>query len=590
VHSRHGYRLKLARARLSRFWLSCGAAALALLFSVNTIAHANHINYGSWNPPSANVNALAIHAALMPTSTWLTSSDSRVFFFGGSQHDPALPFGKNAWRLYNPATGSVTTLNFNGADAFCSGHAHTIDGQLLIVGGNEFYGEDAGGKGWNGMQLPGHVPANTAPTASCGAAGGATMNVHKCEGHFMGHRKVYAFNPAFNTLTELTSTERGHWYPSVLRVTGGGHELLTTAGHIASNEMPGSTGHDNWDFEVMHNASPNWTKVGSLQTSSYYPRGHLTPFAGGTLILNSAAGGTTAAIQFGTTTSVGVPIATAPAEYRGFHASSVLLPLRPNANGVYPPGKIMMTNEMNSVMLDLNNTAAGWVNTPARPNPAAGGGPKTRMHAIATLLATGDVFVSGGYSDPGNETTAVKYTEIWRDDLNAWHEGASAAVGRNYHSTALLLPDGRVWTAGGNKRAGFAQTGQPNGDGRELRVEIFTPWYYNLSRPTIASGFNLWQPPASGTWRINTGTGTTGTSITRVAMIAPGSVTHAFNNDQRYVELRITNRGTSWVEVNVPSSQAILPKGFYMLVISRSSNGNAAGAHIPSVARWVAMP
>ena len=83
--------------------------------------------------------------------------------------------------------------------------------------------------------------------------------------------------------------------------------------------------------------------------------------------------------------------------------------------------------------------------------------------------------------------------------------------------------------------------------------------------------------------------GTTGTSITRVALIAPGSVTHGFNNHQRYVELRITNRSTSWVEVNVPSAEAVLPRGFYMLVISRSSNGNSVGAHIPSPARWVSV-
>jgi hypothetical protein len=238
-------------------------------------------------------------------------------------------------------------------------------------------------------------------------------------------------------------------------------------------------------------------------------------------------------------------------------------------------------------ILDLGNIPAGWQNTPARPNPSIGGFPRLRQHAIATLLATGDVFVSGGYADPGNEATAVKYTEIFREDLNAWREGPSAVVGRNYHSTALLLPDGRVWTAGGNKRARFSQTEQPNGDGRELRIEIFTPWYYDSSRPTIASGFGLVQPPASGTWRIHTGLGTTGTSITRVALIAPGSVTHAFNNDQRYVELRITNRGSNWVEANVPASEGVLPRGMYMLVISRSSNGNGAGAHVPSLARWV---
>ncbi|HMI94471.1 MAG TPA: hypothetical protein VK509_24025, partial [Polyangiales bacterium] len=244
----------------------------------------------------------------------------------------------------------------------------------------------------------------------------------------------------------LTGTAHGRWYPTVARVTGGGYQLVALARHISASEpeQPGS-GHDNWDIETITSTTSGWATIGELGTTNHYPRVHLVPFSGGSLIVNSAIGGQTAAVFFGSGMTIGVPIATTPPEYQGYETSSVLLPLRPNANGVYPPGQIMTTNAAQAKLLDLNNTAAGWQNT-------------------------------------------------------------AAVVGRNYHFTALLLPDGRVWTAGGNKRAGFAQTDQPNGDGRELRVEIFTPWYYNLSRPTIGSGFtNLQQPPASGTWRISTG-------------------------------------------------------------------------------------
>src|SRR5205085_2213072 len=94
-------------------------------------------------------------------------------------------------------------------------------------------------------------------------------------------------------------------------------------------------------------------------------------------------------------------------------------------------------------------------------------------------------------------------------------------------------------------------------------------------------------PSAGGNWGVNTTT--SGTSVTRVALIAPGSVTHSFNVDQRYVELKIVSKTSTKVTVSVPASRSILPKGWYMLIISKSSSNHPAGAHVPSVAKWVKL-
>jgi hypothetical protein len=595
-HHRHSWKIPVEGARSPRRFESLGVLSALLASSllgcaaevgdpaaereVAVTTQALHINYGAWNANRPTTDVMAVHAALVPTSSWRTSSSARVLYWGGSQNDPALPppFGTNNWRLFDPSNWSSAALSFNTTDTFCSGHAHMKDGKLLIVGGNEYY--------WQ------NIPYSMSPIGwELGDWQCAEQNVHRCHQHLTGTRTTYAFDFTNNTMTPYGNTARGRWYPTVVRTKGrGGYQLAVMGGHLGANNFPGAQGgHNNWDYEAI-GSTTSWTRLAddTMGSTDHYPRVHLVPSEGGTTIMNSFTGGETVAFYEDTDgTPFGLPIASTPPEYGGIDTSSVLLPLRPNAQGVYPPGRIVVTGAPTYHMLNLSNFSAGW-QPMTRPQPADGGGPRRRRHSNATILATGDVLVTGGYVDPADETTAVRYTEIYREDLNQWQEAASAVVGRNYHSTALLLPDGRVWTAGGNKRAGYSQTDNPNG--RELRIEVFQPWYYSLSRPAILGSTGLVQPPTSGRWRINTASGTTGTSITRVALVAPGSVTHAFDVDQRYVELRVLARGSNYVEVSVPADPAVLPRGLYLLFISRSSNGNAAGAHVPSVGRWVRVP
>ena len=72
-------------------------------------------------------------------------------------------------------------------------------------------------------------------------------------------------------------------------------------------------------------------------------------------------------------------------------------------------------------------------------------------------------------------TTAppVFQAELWDPATNRWTQLASQTVYRGYHSTALLLPDGRVLSAGGR---------------HERTAEVFSPPYlFKGARPTISS-------------------------------------------------------------------------------------------------------
>jgi hypothetical protein len=183
-----------------------------------------------------------------------------------------------------------------------------------------------------------------------------------------------------------------------------------------------------------------------------------------------------------------------------------------------------------------------------------------------TLLPDGTVLATGGArnSNVNDVSAAVYEAELWSPATETWTTLAAMDRPRMYHSTALLLPDGRVLTAGGGRFG-------PD----ELSAQIYSPPYlFKGARPTISSA------PTQIGWASQFFVGTSDApGITSVALLRLGAVTHAFDQDQRYVPLTFVQSGGG-LTVTAPANGNLAPPGHYMLFIL-----NSAG--VPSVARIV---
>jgi hypothetical protein len=190
-----------------------------------------------------------------------------------------------------------------------------------------------------------------------------------------------------------------------------------------------------------------------------------------------------------------------------------------------------------------------------------------RMHGHAVLLPTGEVLCVGGVSGiPGQagfpDATGVRTPEVYNPFSDTWSAltGASEQeqVVRNYHSVALLMPDGRVWTAGSDHDA---RRGAGPSGAAELRIEIYEPWYYgNPNRPEITSVPDRWTTGQQFPLRT-----TQAEKIARVVMVRTGSCTHAFNPDQRHLALDFRFEGEDLLTVTAPPNGNIAPSGMYFV-------------------------
>ena len=210
----------------------------------------------------------------------------------------------------------------------------------------------------------------------------------------------------------------------------------------------------------------------------------------------------------------------------------------PGVNVQFAEGKLLVAGGNQGTWEDGASDDAFVIDMNTSPPTVTTTGSMNSRRTFANLvtLPTGEVLAIGGntsgqaFSDNGT----IYEAEIWSPGTGNWRTVAAMQVPRNYHSTALLLTDGRVLAAGGGYNSNDANVAYTHQDG-----EVYSPPY--LFAP--GGGTGTVRPTDHLRVPIVLILGEQFTVIARrqclqrFTMVRMGSTTHAVNTDTRFHEL-----------------------------------------------------
>jgi hypothetical protein len=225
------------------------------------------------------------------------------------------------------------------------------------------------------------------------------------------------------------------------------------------------------------------------------------------------------------------------------------------------------------------------VDLDARRNPrwkAVEDYPRSARYINAVTLPDDKVLLTGGSTGyRGAGDSDLHLSRLYDAQDGSLDRAAANEVGRNYHSTALLLPDGRVMTMGSDPLYGDADNSTPGTF--ETRIEIFTPPYLHTGtqRPqiTAVNGSRESVKVRRGTTFHVDAEARPGGKIVSARLLRPSAVTHQTDTEQRSVRLDITERPHGY-DLSLDKREGITPDGPYMLVLVDDLG-------VPSVGSWV---
>ncbi len=547
-----------------------------------------------WNPNQIDSEILAVHAALVPNGPL-----GEVVLFGGDEHWDQQQESKanGSWkktRVYDVATHALVAGQVQSpeSDVFCSHHVFIGDGRLLIAGGTSEW-----------------------PVSHDGHMHGLA---------FLGHSRCWLYNPRARKWVETARLNRnpdqpdeprsgGRWYPGLAALGDG--SALALFGHLDVNDFR----HRNvvperffpWQqrWQILPNAlgsagepntNPPPPEPGEAPIPPgdrrylFFPRAHVLPsgkvFSATPMPVEfeSQADGSEGP-HFSTAFDPDTAVFTSPRAIGvdgvdgGWNLPATMLPLLPN-NGNYN-ARFLYCAGTQPRWIDTDAASPNWTNTGNR-DPSLSS--RARTYSNSVILPTGQICIVGGMATVEPEDPVLQ-AEIYTPDIDwatnsygpgngTWSLDASNAINaRNYHSTALLLPNGKIWVGGGNVNG---SSGNPATVGIR-KIELYEP-------PYVAVANRIAMPTAPSLVQYNQSFDVTidrpATEISRVVLVRNSSVTHSTDNDQRMVALEVVSRSGNSIRVKSPPTGNVAPPGYYMLWVIDNAGNPAQAATFVRVA------
>lgn len=498
---------------------------------------------GSWTSP-LTAPITAVHSFVLP--------NGKVLMFTSDNNN----YSKTKAYTYDPNSQNFTDVTYSpttDGNVFCAGHDFLQDGRLLISGGHN--GNN------NGIKE-------------------TTIFDYRNSGTNLWSR------PSNSLMND------GRWYPS--NCTLGNGEQLLMMGNPYGGPTLNHTYND--DLEIWRNRNKIY-KIPSQTFPSIaannYPFSFLNKYG-----LVFIAG------------PVNHSVFINPKDGTSFQGNDSTVNLRDYGSPVmYKEGKVLVTGGGNNPndgyhpfnsaeTIDINGVNSNCQTSSTCPAWTTVDHMNfRRRHHNATVLPDGKVLVTGGSDGTGHSDagSGVLEAEIWDPDAATGHQWtvlASMARPRLYHSTAVLLPSGKVLVGGGDwifstssQCASNCQsactTGVANSDSvvgydyycnlPEANLETFSPPYLFNSDGTAATRPVITSAPVNVGYNKTFSIGVDSpSSISKVSWVRLSAVTHAFNQGQRINFLSYTTT-TSGLKITTPADGNSCPPGYYMLFVLNSS-------------------
>lgn len=466
---------------------------------------------GEWTVSGTQMPLRTIHSTLL--------RDGRLLLIAGSGNDVnQFTAGSFKAAVWDPVANTFTNLTVP-EDMFCSGHVTLADGRVLIAGG----------------------------TAEFPGTGGAI--------NFEGAKFSYVFDPATDTFSKISDMADAHWYPTLTKLANG--DIWSAGGLNAQSDGTVATemfSYGQFRWLGLNEVPQTWTYWGTYPHMFLMADGRMF-YSGGHTFGNQRPG-TGASIYDWQTAQVADVPGLRDVNLRD-QAGSVLLPPAQNQKVMIVGGGNTEQFADGTDLVDIINL--NDANPQYTPGPTVPGGGRTYINLVTlpdrTVLATGGAH--------GNRGAEVISSSTYDPVANQWLDTADDPVGRGYHSSAILLPDGRVAVLGSN----------PADNSFELRISVYSPPYlFKGTRPTVN--------PAATTLAYGQPVNLAVTGdVVAASLTAPSSATHQTDTNARLVDLPITGTGATR-QATVPANADLLPPGPYMLTVLDSKG-------VPSVAAWV---